>query len=229
LERVWQPNGHYRPGEETTSVFDEFFGNLVTFSALYDKLESDRSVGISSLLRRGRQVQRGMANWTKHDLEEIVGWRRIQSLMPKIEGNIELSLARAFALQDEESSIEALCRIPGIGPVLASLLLTLTSPEKYAPLDNHAWNALSRLGFEIRKRPFSGGGYTAHELVRYTKIVRSLAKSMNMLPWDVAKALHALDKVNTKTKWKNEFDLIRLTSSQPASNSKPYKSSVYLQ
>jgi hypothetical protein len=226
LDRVWQPNCPDHTELDAATVFDEFRGDLATLGALYDKLENNSLIEIPSLLRRGMQVQRGMAAWTKHDLEGIIRWKKIQSLMPRIDTSIELRLAQAFMLQDEESRVEVLCRIPGIGPVLASVLLTLTSPEKYAPLDSHTWNALSRLGFELRKRPFSGGGYTVHELLRYIRIVRSLAKSMNTLPWDVAKALHALDKVNTKTKWKSEFDLIKLASSHPASIIKSHNSRV---
>ena len=226
MEHILQSNGHNDLQQTDTSVFDEFHSNLATLSAVYDKLENTWPVETTSLLRRGRQVQRGMASWTKHDLEEIVRWRKIQSLMPKIDTNIELALAQAFTLQDEESKVEVLCRIPGIGPVLASVLLTLTSPEKYAPLDNHTWSALSRLGFDIRKRPFSGGGYTVHELLRYLRIVRSLARSTNMLPWDVAKALHALDRVNTKMRWKTEFDLIKLASNHLTPNTKSQNSAA---
>ena len=220
MDRAWQPTGSYYTEQEVTHVFEDFQSHFASFGALYDRLENGSTFEIPDLLRRGRQVQRGMAAWTKHDIEDIVRWKRIQSLMPRIDENIELRLAQALKLQDEERRIEDLCRIPGVGPVLASVLLTLTFPERYAPLDNHAWNALSRLGFELRKRPYSGGGYTAHELFRYTRIVRSLAKSMDTLPWDMAKALHALDKVDTETKWKSEFDLIRFTSSHPASFTK---------
>lgn len=224
MNEVWQPSAPNFPEQEAAGLFDELHADVRTFCDLYDRLEGTRLVGVPSLLRRGKQVQHGMAAWTKHDLEEIVRWRKIQSLRPKIDANIELSLAHAFMLQDEESRIDVLCRIPGIGPVLASVLLTLTYPEKYAPLDSHTWNTLSRLGFELRKRQFSGGGYTVHELVRYIRIVRSLAKSMNTQPWDMAKALHAFDKMNTKTKWKSEFDLIKLTSSHPASITKSHNS-----
>lgn len=213
MDSVWQSDGSNHTEQEATHVFENFQSDFASFGALYDRLENDSPFEIPNLLRRGRQVQRGMAAWTKHDLEEIVRWRRIQSLMPKIDENIKFRLAQALRVQDEESRIEDLCRIPGVGPVLASVLLTLTFPEKYAPLDNHAWNALFCLGFDIRKRPYSGGGYTAHELFRYTRIVRALAKSMDTLPWDMAKALHAWDKVSTETKWKSEFDLVKLTSS----------------
>jgi hypothetical protein len=224
LDRVWQPNGPNYTEQEAIHVFEDFQSDFASFGALYDRLENGSAFEIPGLLLRGRQVQRGMAAWTKHDLEEIVRWRRIQSLMSKMDENIELRLTQALRLQDEESRIEDLCRIPGVGPVLASVLLTLTFPERYAPLDNHAWNALFRLGFDLRKRPYSGGGYMAHELFRYTRILRSLAKSMDTLPWNMAKALHAWDKVDTETKWKSEFDLIKLTSSRPVSFGKSHNS-----
>jgi hypothetical protein len=98
---------------------------------------------------------------------------------------------------------------PSIGPVLTSILLTLTYPREYAPLDSHSWNGLRRLGFDLLNKPFSGGGYAVHELLRYLTIVRSLAKEMKTRPWDIAKALHALDQVNTKPKWKREFDTLK--------------------
>jgi hypothetical protein len=223
LDRVWQPNGSNYTEQEAIHVFEDFQSDFASFGALYDRLENGSAFEIPSLLLR-RQVQRGMAAWTKHDLEEIVRWRRIQSLMSKIDENIELRLAQALRLQDEVSRIEDLCRIPGVGSVLASVLLTLTFPERYAPLDCHAWNALFRLGFDLRKRPYSGRGYTAHEVFRYTRILRSLAKSMDTLPWNMAKALHAWDKVATETKWKSEFDLIKLTSSRSVSFGKSHNS-----
>ena len=163
------------------------------------------------LLNRGRQVRQDSGKWTKRDLESVVRWRHMHALIPNIErqADIELRLAEAFKVQDEESRTEALCRIPGIGPVLASVLLTLTFPEEYAPLDNHTWKALSSLGFELRNRPSSGGGYRIPELLRYQRLMKSLAKKTGSIPWETAKALYALDQVKTRAKWKLKFDSIK--------------------
>jgi len=195
---------------------DLFSEDFVMLRGVYDRLETMVEASqVLGLLGLGKRVREGNRGWTKDDLESITRWKRMQPLMANIEreANIELRLAHAFKVQDEESRIEALCRIPGIGPVLASVLLTLTFPEKYAPLDSHTWNALSRLGFELRNRPFSGGGYTIPELLRYLRLMKSLAKVMKATPWEVAKALCALDQVKTRTKWKREFDLLKSSAS----------------
>jgi hypothetical protein len=167
---------------------------------------------VLELLEVGKQVRQGIRRWTKSDLGNILRWKHMHSLMPRIvreTPDIEIRLAHALCVQDEESRMEALCRIRDIGPALASVLLTLTFPKRYAPLDHHAWNGLCRLGFELARKPFSGGGYSIAELMRYEKIVVTLARMANTTPWDVAKALHALDQVSLKTKWKREFDSLK--------------------
>jgi hypothetical protein len=200
-------------GPAASLDLDEFGQDFSLLSALYDKLEMARETTfVPELLETGKQVRQGTGTWTKDDLRSIVRWKHMHSLMPKIARearDIELRLAHAFDVQDEESRMAALGRIPGIGPAIASVLLTLTFPEKYASLDNHAWNGLCRIGFELTRRPFSGGGYSIAELRRYEKILVILARMVNATPSDVAKALHALDQVSLKTKWKREFDSLK--------------------
>lgn len=206
-------HGLLSPDQEAFEGLGEFYVDFTVFRSLYERLETERE-GIEALdlLRRGEQVEHGGRRWTKDDLEDVFRWKNRQPLLPKIEKeapDVEKRLAYAFEINDEEEKIDALCRIPFIGPVLTSILLTLTYPTEYAPLDSHSWNGLCSLGFDLSKRPFSGGGYSVHELLRYLSIVRSLAKQMKTPPWDVAKALHALDQVNTKTKWKRAFDTLK--------------------
>jgi hypothetical protein len=193
----------------TYDLFSEEFGLL---GALYDRMETMAEASeILALLNVGKRLRRGTREWTKGDLQFIIRWRHMEALMSRIgqEANTELRLAQAFKVQDEQSRTAALCRIPGVGPVLASVLLTLTFPNKYAPLDNHTWSALSSLGFELRNRPFSGGGYTIPELLRYLRLTKALAKIARGTPWETAKALYALDQVRTRTKWKREFDSLK--------------------
>lgn len=113
--------------------FDQDFSRLRT---LYDNLKMTRETTfVLELLETGKRVRQGTRTWTKDDLGTIVRWNHMQPLMPKIvreAPDIEVLLAHAFDVQDEENRMEALCRIPGIGPALASVMLTLTFPEKYA-------------------------------------------------------------------------------------------------
>jgi hypothetical protein len=113
--------------------------------------------------------------WTKSDLKDIIRWKRMHRLIPRIENapDIEERLEAAFMIQDERARIDALCRIPGIGPVLASAILMFTSPETYALLDCHAWNALGFLGFHLPKKGVSSGSFTIPELLEFLRITEA--------------------------------------------------------
>jgi hypothetical protein len=199
-----------RTGQE----FD-FSSDVSVLLALYAKQAEYESALTQRLIAVGKQVREMSRTWTKGDVEEIGRWAHAQSATAKMERNVpdvESRIARAFESQDEESRIEALCRVPGMGPALTSSILTLTFPEKYGPLEIHAWNSLTHLGFDLPPKPSSGGGFTTSELLRYLKIIRNLAKSTNLTPWNVVKALHALDRAMINRKWGEEFSRLKSIS-----------------
>ncbi len=71
--------------------------------------------------------------WTKHDLLDIIAWKRLQALRKWITENereLERHLNKILKIEDDEWRIESLCRGSGFGPVLASAILTLTWPEE---------------------------------------------------------------------------------------------------
>jgi hypothetical protein len=200
---------------------ERFQGALDSYCAVYEKLEGWREPKLArSLLHKGARVRNGKGSWTKSDLRRIVCWKHLQPLIGRFEdSDTESRLADAFQAKDDVTKIETLCSISGVGPAVASILLALTYPEEHAALDAHAWNSLCRLGFDLPSKPISGGGYTIPELLRYLTIVRNLAGHMRA-PWDVAKALHALDKVAINKKWKRELTSLRSSPSvlAPASS-----------
>jgi hypothetical protein len=195
---------------------------LDSYCAVYEKLEGSREPKLArSLLDKGRRVRNGKGSWTKSDLRRIVCWKHLQPLMGRFEdSDTESRLADAFRAKDDLSKIDALCSISGVGPAVASILLALTYPEEHAALDAHAWNSLCRLGFDLPSKPISGGGYTIPELLRYLTILKNLAGQTRASPWDIAKALHALDKVAINKKWKRELTSLRSSPSvlAPASS-----------
>ena len=155
--------------------------------------------------------------WTKSNLELIARWKQLHPLMSRIERNdheVEGRLREAYSIRQEDARIDLMCRIPGIGPVLASLLLTLTHPENYAPLQLHAWNALADLGFNVTRKDSSGGGFTPAEFSRYLEIVRNLANEANTTPWEISRALHAVNKVKTTKKWRKQLEHLTLSQSR---------------
>jgi hypothetical protein len=198
--------------QETASFLSEF----QVYRALFDKLDSPTaSSRTSRLLNIGREVRLGSRMWTKSHLELIAHWKQLHPLMLRIEMSdreVEGRLREAYSIREEDTRIDFMCRTPGIGPVLASLILTLTYPENYAPLELHAWNALADLGFNVTRKENSGGGFTPAEFSRYLEIVRNLANEANTTPWEISKGLHAINKVKTTKKWRMQLD--HLTSSQ---------------
>ena len=187
-----------------SSNVQEFLRDFETYRAVYDRLRGTREMEVANhLFAIGREIEQGAMLWTKSDLKEIVRYKRMNRLIPRIENapDIEESLEEAFRVQDERARINALCRIPGIGPVLASVILTFASPGTHAPLDCHAWNALGFLGFHLSKKGVSSGTFTTAELLEFLRIVRELAREMAMTPTEIHKALYASDKVRTNKRW----------------------------
>jgi hypothetical protein len=187
-----------------SSNLQEFLRDFETYRAVYDRIRGTRELEIANhLFAMGREIEQGTKPWTKSDLKTIVRYRRMSRLIPRIENapDIEESLADAFRIQDEPARINALCKIPGIGPVLASAILTFTSPGTYAPLDCHAWNALGYLGFHLPKKGISNGSFTTAELLEFLKIVRKLAEEKTTTPTEIHKALYASDQARTSKRW----------------------------
>ena len=187
-----------------SSNVQEFLRDFETYRAVYDRLRGTREMEVANhLFAIGREIEQGAMLWTKSDLKEIVCYKRMNRLIPRIENapDIEESLEEAFRVQDERARINALCRIPGIRPVLASAILTFTSPGTYAPLDCHAWNALGFLGFHLPKKGVSSGTFTTAELLEFLGIVRKIAKEKTTTPTKIHNALYALDKVRTSKRW----------------------------
>jgi len=203
--------GHAFLGKRRHSLaadtMEDFLWDFDTYRALYEQLETRKRRPLASHLQDvGKEVNQGIRSWTKSDLKDIVRWKRVQRLIPRIENapDIEEGLEHAFRIQDEQARIEALCRIPGVGPVLASAILTFTSPEIYGLLDCHAWNALRFLGFQLPEKHASSGTFTIPELLAFLRIIRKLAKKKTTTPSEVHKALYALEKVRTNKRWSRQ-------------------------
>jgi len=209
--------GHAFPGKRSHLLvpdpIEDFLWDFDTYRAVYEQLETRKRRPLAPhLLDIGKGVNQCIRPWNKSDLKDIVRWKHMHRLIPRIENapDIEERLEHAFRIQDEQARIEDLCGIPGIGPVLASTILMLTSPETYGLLDCHAWNALRFLGFHLPKKDASSGTFTIPELLEFLRIIRKLAKEKTTTPSEVHKALHALDRVRTSSRWKRQKRKVQL-------------------
>jgi len=195
-----------------TDSMEAFLLDFDAYHALCQELETPKNLQLDPhLLNIGKQVQQGIRSWTKSDLKDIVRWKRCPGVMLQIENtpDIDERLKHAFKIKDEENRLKALCRIPGVGRVVASAMLTFTSPEFYGILDRHAWNGLNILGFNLPRKDGDGMNFTFLQLLMFLRIVRKLAAHKGTTPAEVCKALYALDKVRENKKWKAQLDIIK--------------------
>jgi hypothetical protein len=184
--------------ENYSSAFVEFVRDFDALLRLYRELEAVEHASLREYLYKvGTRVRGGSRPWTKADVISIIRWRNLQPLRRRIEQNsvdLEERLNDALMEPDNDYRINALCTIPGVGPVLACAILALTWPKTYGCLNNPSWHALGLLGFDIPPKPYSGGGFSVAEASHYQDVIRAIARITNALPSQVADALHAFDR-----------------------------------
>ena len=179
------------------STIDDFLRDFDEYLR-FEEHESMGQDGLTEyLFYLGRDVKAGRKSWTEADVHSIVVWRRLHPLWKRIKEeptNLERCLSVALAENDLRNRLDAMCRIPGFGPVLACAILTLTWPETYGTLDNPSWRALGLLNFDLPERPYCGGGFSVTDAVHYQTIIRTLSRIGHRNPAQVANALHAFSK-----------------------------------
>jgi hypothetical protein len=162
---------------------------IIRWSTLYNEnqspsdLQTENDVG--SRLREKREL-------SKTDLERMVSWKfeslpgRKGLVLTRVSsvGEHEISEAfrRALDAGCEKARISELLRLPGIGPAMASVILTFYDPKKYAVLDIHAWREL----FEKEPLSLFQGPKC---LLKFLQKVRALADMHGLDARTVEKAL----------------------------------------
>ncbi len=142
-----------------------------------------------------RVRRRGYA--TVRDLVEMGRWK-FRGLWPKkhiaeLKTNngqvIRTVTGIALTLRDRQA-IELLTVLNGVGVPMASTILTMVFPNKFAVIDVRAWAALYTLGLVRQdKRTFTAADYAL-----YMRIVRRLARKNHISPRQVDMALWAYDR-----------------------------------
>ncbi|MGB9024254.1 MAG: hypothetical protein WCC94_12585 [Candidatus Bathyarchaeia archaeon] len=149
--------------------------------SLSDQVEND----VGSRLRKTRRL-------SKADLVRMVSWK-FESLPgrkslvlgyvdPVGEHEISEAFRRALDADSDKTKISELLGLPGIGPAMASVILTFYDPADYAVLDIHAWREL--FGKEPQSL-FQGPKY----LLKFLQKVRLIARMHGLDARTVEKAL----------------------------------------
>jgi len=122
---------------------------VVRWAHMYDEKQPPYDVqtenDVGSRLGKTREL-------SKTDLLRIVGWK-FESLPGRKglvlryvnsagEQEISETFRRALDADSDKTRILELLKLPGIGPAMASVILTFYDPRKYAVLDIHAWREL---------------------------------------------------------------------------------------
>lgn len=103
----------------------------------------------------------------------------------KNKDSVEKKTNSAFAEVDERKRMEMLCRLNGVSIPMASALLTIVYPEKYAVIDIRCLEMLKKKNCDIGKYP------SLNTWIKYLKIMREWAKENNVTPRELDMALFA--------------------------------------
>lgn len=114
---------------------------------------------------------------SKDQLSSIVKWRygdqkyyfsRVSKILESVDEQEIIEVTRtALALSLDNYKMTLLCAIPGVGPVLSSIILAFYNPHEYGVFDRDVWNQL----FPGEKANMSVDGY-----LRFLEELRMLSK-----------------------------------------------------
>ncbi len=114
---------------------------------------------------------------------------------------IEKVTKDVFLEKDERKKMEKLCNLKGVGIPMASAILTIVFPNKYAVIDIRCIDMLNKLNLTIKKY------ISLNVWLEYLKIIRNLAKSNKLTPRDIDKILFAMHKESLESNnYKNLYN-----------------------
>ena len=129
---------------------------------------------------------------SKDQLSSIIKWRyrdqkhylsRVSRILENVDDQEITEVTRtALALSSDYYKMTLLCAIPGVGHVLASIILAFYDPHEYGVLDREVWNHL----FPDEKADMSVDGY-----LRLLEGLRKLSKQHKVPARVIGQALLA--------------------------------------
>ncbi len=132
-------------------------------------------------LIRDLRAVRKRGHLTREELLRICKWKSARSL-PLCRKNtperVAQVSARAFAAPLERDRFRLLTSLSGVGPPMASAILTLTDPEHYGVIDIRVWQTLYKLR-SVHQKP-KGVGFTFKDWYSYLKRLRYHAEGLGV-------------------------------------------------
>jgi hypothetical protein len=168
--------------------------DILQWRNTYDQQQPPWDLEVERTIRLNLQRARTMA---KTDLETMTLWKfqrsrfknnHLRLVRENSEEAIQASFRSAIETQDAGGRIRELVNLSGVGPALASVVLTFFDPDRHGVLDYHAWNEL----FANRKK--TKGTFTISEGGEYLQKLEEVAQFHGLPARDVEKALFMHDK-----------------------------------
>lgn len=139
-----------------------------------------------------RKKVTGRAAYKRKTFLKVAEWKAVAALptLETIDGD-DIDYVTSVALADETPNhlrLPFLMVLPGVGVPLASTLLTVADPKKFAIMDARAVGALHDHGLVESPNPAKLSYLT------YRKLMKSLAKGANCTTLDLYRALIAFSR-----------------------------------
>ena len=133
---------------------------------------------------------------------EICMWKSVRPKKKylKNKNSIEKMSGEAFLEKDDVKQIKILCKLNGVGVPIASALLTVVYPEKYAVIDIRCLKILKSNNEVI-------GAYPSFKnWKKYLEIMRRWSKENDVTPRQLDMALYAMHKEKSNRDGKNLYE-----------------------
>lgn len=137
----------------------------------------------------GPQIKkRGFVNF--QEFYKICMWKSVRQKHNYLVNKkiVERVTREVFKENDERKKMDGLCQLKGVGIPMASAILTIVFPNKYAVIDVRCIEMLNKLNLTIKKH------ITLNVWLEYLKIIRNLAKDNGLTPREIDKILFAMHK-----------------------------------
>jgi thermostable 8-oxoguanine DNA glycosylase len=164
----------------------------------YLSLQEDRPTA-ALIERLKRATQRG--HLTKGELHLVCRWKSVRAQPLVLSNNhhqIREATSIALSSREERKRLAALTSLRGVGIPMASAILMLLEPDRYAVIDIRVWQLL-RTRNAVKGNP-AGTNFTFKQWAAYLRVVRRLAKEIRVSVRDVERTLfkiHQREQVGT--------------------------------
>lgn len=121
-------------------------------------------------------------SYTDEELNEIFA---LKGMEPHVNPDAKAFTQKALAAPTLDDRFKLLRRVKGVGMKVASTILMVNNPHKYAELDEVSWNSLrTNFGFAAPEKD-QNSDYSVQEYLLYLEALQSLADEYGMNVNDV--------------------------------------------